>query len=240
MEELVSLLILSGVSKVKHEIFRCGLRFQAFAQYELTYSALDFRDLHHELDHIDSICWSHCGTFISLRNRSGYPVYPPWTLPPRCLGSVPEFRMPRIIRPREVLHSMLFGSKGIYVSGLNEDGRFYLKVKDTQTWTGKVLLDQVLPDHLIDVTPIVVLDSPERPHLQLVFLCNDRAPEVMIIPETWSSLVARCIEKASKRLLQGLDPSIDSLAHLLELEADWGKAHKACVNRSVVDSRLLD
>ena len=125
---------------------------------------------------------------------------------------------------------MMFGSEGIYVSGLNADGGFYLKVKDMQTWTGKILLDQVLPDYLIDVTPTVVLDSPERPHLQLVFLCDDRAPEVMIIPETWSSLVARCMGKASKHLLQGSDRSIDSLAHLLELEADWGKANKTCVN----------
>ena len=114
----------------------------------------------------------------------------------------------------------MLGGEALFLHGYNEDGRFFLEVGNAETRAVKVLLEQVLPDYLIEVTPIVVLNNLERSRVQLVFLCVDRAPEVMVMPDTWTGLVENCIGVASRFLLSGSEQKIHSLGHLLELETN--------------------
>ncbi len=176
-------------------------------------------ELENELDRVCAACWSDCGRFISLRDTYGFPVYSPWSLPPRCLGRVAvQQQLPKILIPGRVLHATMLGGKALFLHGYNTDGRFFLEIGNAETRAVKVLLEQVLPDYLIDVTPIIVLHNPERPCVQLVFLCVDRAPEVMIIPDTWTGLVEKCIDVASRYLLSDSKLKLHNLGHLLELE----------------------
>jgi len=180
----------------------------------------------HEIDLIDSGCYSYCGTFISLRDRYGYPVYPPWTLPPRCLGRVAEQQMPRVLYPSRVLHSSMWGDDEVFLHGYNQDGRFILSVNDAGLHNEVVLLKHILPNYLVDVDPVVVLGNARCPQIQLVFLIDDRSPELMILPQTWDSVVKTSIDSALAHPLQGLTRYIYSLADLLKVDNERRQASK--------------
>lgn len=182
--------------------------------------------LQNEVDRICTACWSDCGTFLSIRNHLGFLVYPPWRLSPKCLGHIAVQHSLRTLYPGRVLHVTSLGAEALFLRAHNRDGRFFLEVGNTETRTRKILFEQVLPSYLVDVNPIVVFDNVERPQIYLVFLCGDRGPEVMVIPSTWTQLVEKCIEKASRHLLKGSNEKIESLGQLLDLEKQWVREHR--------------
>lgn len=64
--------------------------------------------------------------------------------------------------------------------------------------TATVLIDQPLPRYLTDITPTVIIDDEQCSNIRLVFLCRDRAPEVIYIHKNWDRL---CCEIEKCRLL---------------------------------------
>ena len=54
--------------------------------------------------------------------------------------------------------------------------------------TAMILIDQLLPRYLTDITPTVIIDDERCSNIRLVFLCDDRAPEVMHVHKNWDGL----------------------------------------------------
>ena len=167
-----------------------------------------------------TVCYSFCGTWISLRNTTNYLKYVgPWTMEPECLGSVAPLRMPRAIFPQRAITSVLWGSHEVSLHSANRNGRFELLITDVRFPNSMILINQLLPKYLTNVTPVVILDNEHCSSIRLVFLCQDRAPETMTLPETWNQIYSRCqwaTDMKRNRLMEkygsGLEDSINATA----------------------------
>lgn len=194
----------------------------------------DLMELEDEVASVESICYSECGTFVSLRDSSGFPVYQPWILPPYCLSRLAPQRKVQVLRPRTILHSTIWGGDAVFLTAYNEDGRFFLSIQDAETNTEIVLLDHVLPIYLADTIPAVVFDQLEPLQIRLVFLCTDRAPEIMVLPYTWAEMLERRMQSTPECLLPGTHQPVKNLAQLLKSKRTAIKQTSICSNSSYV------
>ena len=116
-----------------------------------------------------------------------------------------------MICPQRALTSMLWGSIDEFLSTANQTGHFKMKLTDETINKAKLFIDQLLPRYLTDITPTVIIDDEQCPNIRLVFLCHDRAPEVLHVHKNWDRLYdelarfrSRNSQKASRRREQDL------------------------------------
>ena len=157
-------------------------------------------------NHDTAVCFSLCGTWVSIYNMTD-PVRcaGTWTMPPQYLS---ESNMPQVVYPQRPISSKLWGSQTVVLHSSNEEGKFKLRVTETGSLTAKIILDQPLPGNLDDIVPVIILDGQQSPNILLVFLCHDRNPEIMILPETWDQVfgrVQKTSENVRKKLVQNTE-----------------------------------
>ena len=111
-----------------------------------------------------------------------------WTVQPECIGRVSPFTLPRTIYPQRALTSMLWGNDAEFLCTANRMGHFKMTMTDETINQATVLIDQLLPTYLTDITPTVVIDDEQCSNIRLIFLCRDRAPEVMHVHKNWDRL----------------------------------------------------
>ena len=181
-----------------------------------------------------SACYSLCGSWVTLQDQRGKLQCEPWIVPPECLGRVAPYRLPRTIQPKHATTSMLWGDHTVSLHSVSEGRRFSLTIRDRKTSASILLIDQLLPNYLFDITPAVILDNEESPSIRLIFQCRDRAPEVMVLSETWNSLQRewqKISERYNARLAEkiGQDLSnerLDSYHDILALHGRYDQVFK--------------
>lgn len=144
------------------------------------------------------------------------PVLALWTVSPECIGLVSPFSIPKTMFPRHAITSLLWGSSKVSLQSVIKKGRFEIKVTHSELITDFVMLSLLLPDYLTDIAPVVILDDEYNSNIRLVFLCDDRPPEIIILWKSWNDLVTRWRQIAqldrrqlSKRLRRAADVHVD-------------------------------
>ena len=108
-------------------------------------------------------------------------------MPPKHLGRVAPYSLPRTIHPRRAITSMLWGNFSVALGSRVEAGRFRLRLSDSDDCLAFRPIDELIPSYLSAITPIVVLDNDHCPFVRLVFPRNDRTPSIMILDKTWEA-----------------------------------------------------
>ena len=137
-------------------------------------------------------------------------------MPPKHLGRVAPYSLPRTIHPHRAIASMLWGNSTVALGSRVEGRRFRLKISDSEDCLAFQPIDELIPNYLSAITPIVILDNDECPFVRLVFPRNDRNPSMMILDGTWDawSVVWRKAAERDRAKIEQLvkrDPSNEEL-----------------------------
>ena len=101
-------------------------------------------------------------------------------------------QLPQVIQPGQVLRSILFGDRSTHVKSYILQGAYCLSLDGRAEQSQALnLIYLLLPNYLEGTTPSVVLGDGASHPLQLVFLCRDRPPEILVLPHSWTEYVER-------------------------------------------------
>jgi len=168
--------------------------------------------------------FSHCGSFVVLirllePKDSRCSV---WSLPEHMQAGHHHAStgLPQTMQPGQLLYSQYWGGTTMYFESCCAQGHLEISFGDSK-YSGITMLCMQVPTYLAGLTPVVILGGDGTQPIKLVFLCPDRQPEVMILFDTWASLVARFSSYLRQRLsLDCMNSRFDTIAGMLELNAE--------------------
>ena len=133
--------------------------------------------------------------------------------------------MPKSAAPRQAIRSILWGDRGVALIGMTVENIYMLLTHGRPgTKEALCLIDLPIPTYYMDVTPTLILNTQSDSPMELVFLCDNRPPEIIMLPYSWGQCKARLWEQSRGRLEStgDMEPlyNTDSFATLL------GRLHK--------------
>ena len=170
-----------------------------------------------------SVSFSHCGTFIILDRGSEYidSRCTVWDLPAHMHASRRGSAiLPRTIQPKQLVYSMYWGNTTTSLQCRCAQGHLALSIRDPR-YRSIAILEMMVPTYLASITPVVIFDDENTRGIRLVFICKDRQPEMMILSDTWDSLVAELRTNLQQGLsLNSADSRLNTITSMLALNSD--------------------
>lgn len=169
-----------------------------------------------------NVSFSDCGAYIILGKGSASiePRSMVWDLPEYVHDRQGAVSLLRTIQPNQHVYSSYWGNSTTYLDCRCTQGQFSIRIHDIR-YTAICLLEILIPVYLANIIPVVIIDDQNKTGIKLLYLCKDRHPEMMILHETWDSLVTQLRASLRTRLsLDVTDSRLNDLASMLALSSE--------------------